>query len=71
MKRAIQKFAIFLQRENVLLISEVNGRLQVGLKNNRTQLRAKILTNSKYFIKNNSITPSVKKETFLIAGSQT
>ena len=38
---------------------EVNGKL--GFKNNRKQLQAKILTNSKYFIKNNSITPSVEK----------
>ena len=39
---------------------EVNGKL--GFKNNTKQLRAQILTNSKYFIKNNSITPSVEKE---------
>ena len=38
---------------------EVNGKL--GFKNNRKQLQAQILTNSKYFIKNNSITPSVEK----------
>ena len=38
---------------------EVKGKL--GFKNNRKQLQAQILTNSKYFIKNNSITPSVEK----------
>ena len=38
---------------------EVDGKL--GFKNNRKQLIAQILTNSKYFIKNNSITPSVEK----------
>ena len=38
---------------------EVEGKL--GFKNNRKQLQAQILTNSKYFIKNNSITPSVEK----------
>ena len=38
---------------------EVNHKL--CFKNNRKQLQAQILTNSKYFIKNNSITPSVEK----------
>ena len=38
---------------------EVNGKL--CFKNNRKQPQAQILTNSKYFIKNNSITPSVEK----------
>ena len=30
------------------------------------QQQAQILTDSKYFIKNNTITPSVEKSTFLI-----
>ena len=38
---------------------KVEGKL--GFKNKRKQLIAQILTNSKYFIKNNSITPSVEK----------
>ena len=38
---------------------EVNDEL--GFKNNRKQLIVQILTNSEYFIKNNSITPSVEK----------
>ena len=38
---------------------KVEGKL--GFKNSRKQLIAQILTNSKYFIKNNSITPSVEK----------
>ena len=38
---------------------KVEGKL--GFKNKRKQLIAKILTNSKYFIKNNSITLSVEK----------
>ena len=38
---------------------DVEGTL--AFKNNRKQLKAKILTNSKYLIKNNSITPSVEK----------
>ena len=42
---------------------EVNGKL--GFKNNKKQLQAQILTNSKYFIKNNSITPSAGKKTLL------
>ena len=36
---------------------EVNSKL--GLKNNRKQLQARILTNSKYFIKNNSSDNSI------------
>ena len=38
---------------------KVEGKL--GLKNKRKQLQVQILTNSKYFIKNNSITPSDEK----------